>query len=124
MKCWSLAFVLAVACGGAEPVAVHEPRAAPAITCAAVAHNMATQVLSHKPTPERDRLEAILEIIQRRCEQDRWSIEARQCLATMKTEDEADQCATYLTDAQLTAMVHDERERFGKQDETEPLPGE
>jgi hypothetical protein len=120
MKRWSIA--LAIGCSGTGPATVQQPRAPSEITCVAVANNMATQVLSHKTAPEQDRLEAIIEIIQRRCEQDRWSIEAKQCLATMKTEEEADQCSTYLTDAQLTAMVHDERARFGKQDEGEPPP--
>lgn len=98
--------VILVACGSsAKP----EPPAAPrmkAPSCAAAADGMVGMLLADKdPKPPDDTVDGIRNLIRDRCQQDGWSVEAQRCLAEMKTPDDANNCGTFLTEAQQAALV-------------------
>lgn len=44
------------------------------------------------------------EVLRTRCEADKWSDDARNCIATAQSEDEMDGCGKHLTEAQKTAV--------------------
>jgi hypothetical protein len=71
--------------------------------CTVVAESMAKHMLADSP--------ATKEIIRNRCDTDQWTVDARECLATMESERDADRCAAMLTETQRAALVKDERER-------------
>jgi hypothetical protein len=62
------------------------------------------------PTEEAD---ALRNLIRERCEQDRWSAQATDCLIAMKQVTDAEACAPLLTEAQQEALVRDQSARLG-----------
>jgi hypothetical protein len=106
MRAAVVAAVLA-ACGGspgpAAPVAPSGP------TCGAAAEHMVDEMAATKdPRPADEVLNGLIDLIRRRCEQDRWSSQAVSCLARVTSAADADQCGTLLTDAQQDALVRDQ----------------
>jgi len=100
--------VVLVACGGAQT-----PKDAPAPSCAKVADGMVAEMLATKQQPPpQETADMIKDIIRTSCDRDAWSDPARRCLATMKTEDDADRCAALLTDEQQAALVREEKARL------------
>jgi len=99
--------VLAVACGGGQ-----RPTAAPPPSCSQVADGMVEQMLAKMQPRPQETADTIKDIIKTSCDRDAWSEPARRCLAAMKTEDDADHCATLLTDAQQAALVREEKARI------------
>lgn len=94
--------VIVLAACGSKSKAADEPKPVTA-TCVQVADRMMAKMGAKFGTTK--------EIIVERCEVDGWSAAARQCLSTMTTEADADQCAANLTDDQKAALVKDERAR-------------
>jgi hypothetical protein len=60
------------------------------------------------------------EIIRTRCDADAWSAEARQCLAAMKTREDAERCSNMLGEEQQANLVRDEKAKFGEGSEPPP----
>lgn len=60
------------------------------------------------PRPPDEVMNKQIALVRTRCEQDAWSPEAVKCLADMKNLDEANHCATLLTEAQQAALVRDQ----------------
>ena len=108
----AIAFVSACGGGGANQPAQPEPAPAPA--CTAVADAMVTQMLEGRERQGiEDTVDGFTALIRVRCEEDRWTAEARQCLATMRTRADAERCSTLLTDEQQANLVRDQKETFG-----------
>lgn len=109
------------ACGGgakqaAEPVA-------PAPPCSAVADAMVGMMMEGKDASQiADTVDAFKTIIRTRCTDDAWTAAARECLAAMQTQGDAERCSTLLTDEQQANLVRDQRAKFGDGpgDETPP----
>ncbi len=106
------------ACGGGHKVATTP--AQPAITCASVADAMVgAMVATKEPRPGDAVITSFTILIRTRCDEDHWTVEARQCLATMTTRAEAERCSTLMTESQQANLVRDQQAKFG---EPEPPP--
>lgn len=68
--------------------------------CAVVADRLAT--VAHADTP--DRQGEARDKLRQHCTEDKWSDEARNCFATVETDEEIDGCAKLLTGAQRAQM--------------------
>jgi len=78
-------------------------------TCATAAQHMVDEMAATKdPRPPDESLNAMIGLIQKRCEQDQWSSQAIACLARIKSLADADQCGTLLTEAQQANLVKDQ----------------
>lgn len=115
--------VALVAChhaDGPAPVAPQGPT-----RCARAADNMVRTMLDRLPakdTPPTDEADAFRNLIRERCEHDGWSAEATRCLIEMKSADDAEVCATLMTDEQQAALVRDEEAQFGARPDAAPPP--
>ena len=121
MKTLALALVLAAACGGnksepkkPEPAPVAGIKKMPTPTCAATSDTMTVVILaSNEAMPSDTEVKEIKGILKSRCETDGWSDRAKECLATMESEADADGCAAMLTAEQRNKIVADERIKLG-----------
>jgi hypothetical protein len=106
-------FVVFAACGGTQT-----PKEPAVPTCAQVADGMLQnmQATQERRAPE-ETAEMIKDIIRTACDRDRWSPEAKRCMATMQqTTEDADRCASKLTDEQLKSLIRDEEARLPKRE--------
>lgn len=117
--------VLLAACGGAAKPAPAAPKPGP--TCAKAADGMVGMLVAgmdpKPPDTDADGLRALIKV---RCEADHWSPEAMRCTAEMKTADDANVCATLLSDDQQAALVKAQQEKYGagaKPPEPKTTPG-
>ncbi len=116
----TLVLVVLVACGGGS-----KPSTAPkpAVTCSGVADAMVGMMIeSMEPRPGQETIDGITGIIKTRCDQDAWTADAKQCLATMKTRTDAEHCSTLLTEEQQANLVRDQKAKFGAAPATEAKP--
>lgn len=113
------AMVLAAACGGGGSKSSTTP--APGPTCAAVADAMVAMMMEGKEQTEAAAATAgdFETIIRTRCDEDAWTAEAKQCLATMQTRTDAERCSTLLTAEQQENLVRDQKAKFGAGPATE-----
>lgn len=74
------------------------------------------------PRPPEDKVRAMVQMISKRCEEDRWSPEAKRCLADYKTEDDARVCATLLSDDQQAALAREGDKLGGEANERKRTP--
>ena len=102
-----ISLFLAACGGGHKPTVVAQPTPKPdpipktaGPDCKAVADHVVTVMLADKPDLQAKMSEAI----RSHCTADKWSDEARSCLATMQNEAEGDGCEKMLTDAQRKAV--------------------
>jgi hypothetical protein len=103
--------VLALGCGGGSKAST-TPKGG--VTCAAVADAMVGMMMEGKNQENAaETAEAFNTIIEKRCDADVWSPEARKCLAAMRTRADAEQCSTLLTDEQQANLVRDQKAKFG-----------
>ena len=100
MRLATFAFVIAAGCGGSSKSSTTPKADEP--TCAVMADAMVARMAEGKEaTPALvETKERLTKVIRTSCEQDAWSRDARQCIATMKTGEEAEHCATLLTEQQ------------------------
>ena len=107
-----LAVAFAFGCGGGGS---KQATAAPApVTCAAAADGMLAMMMRDKEAEGiEDTIEGFKALIRTRCDEDGWTVEARQCLATMQTRTDAERCSTLLTEAQQANLVRDQKAKFG-----------
>lgn len=100
------------ACGSAASPPPAAPRGPTA--CARASDNMVQALLDRlsreDPVPT-DEADALRNLIRERCERDRWSAEATDCLIAMKQVADAEACAPLLTEAQQEALVRDQAAR-------------
>ncbi|MEJ7603260.1 MAG: hypothetical protein WKG01_35560 [Kofleriaceae bacterium] len=117
-----LAFGSLVACGGGakpepkqpEPAPIAGIKKMPTPTCAATSDTMTVVILASNETQRSDaEVKEIKNILKGRCESDGWSDRAKECLATMESEADADGCASMLTAEQRQKIVSDERIKLG-----------
>lgn len=115
-----LALALA-ACGGGSKSPATPKDTGP--TCAAVADSMVAMMAEGKESTKAfvDAKEGFTTIIRTRCTEDAWTGEAKQCLATMKSHEDAERCSTLLTEAQQENLVRDQKAKFGA-GSNEPKP--
>lgn len=107
-----LLIALLFACGGGNKAATTP--AQPTTTCATVADAMVgAMVATKEPRPGEDVIASFTTLIRTRCDEDQWTAEARQCLATMTTRAEAEHCSTLMTEAQQANLVRDQQAKFG-----------
>ncbi|MBA3391519.1 MAG: hypothetical protein H0T89_02690 [Deltaproteobacteria bacterium] len=107
------------ACGGGNK-AIAMPPPHPVTTCVMVAEAMVGALVATKePRPGDDVIATFTTLIRTRCDEDQWTADARQCLATMTTRAEAERCSTLMTEAQQANLVRDQQAKFG---EPEPEP--
>jgi hypothetical protein len=99
MRTALVAFVFAACSHGARPAA----QPAVASQCKTAADHLVEMMPGAAEAPP-DKIKEIHDIIAKHCDDDHWSAEAQQCLVTMKTKAEGEQCAAMLTDAQNTAI--------------------
>jgi hypothetical protein len=84
--------------------------------CARASDSMVQAMLQRLPAkgaPPTEEADALRNLIRTRCEHDAWSAEATRCLIAVKQLDDAEPCATLLTDDQQAALVRDEEAQFG-----------
>jgi hypothetical protein len=122
MKTLALALALAAACGGGnkpepkkpEPAPIAGIKKMPTPTCAATSDTMTVVILASNDAMVSDtEVKEVKAILKTRCETDGWSDRAKECLATMESEADADGCASMLTADQRTKIVADERIKLG-----------
>jgi hypothetical protein len=114
------AVLLASACGGSSTKQISDPGSAGAADgtttvvadaipatagppCATVAERLAQVALAERP---KNQPQAI-EVVRKRCADDRWSDDARNCLATIETDDELEGCRRHLSGPQQQAVERD-----------------
>ncbi|HEY4058386.1 MAG TPA: hypothetical protein VGM39_17355 [Kofleriaceae bacterium] len=99
---WVAIAVVMCACGpSAEPAAP----TAPVPTCTSAAEHIIDELVAGKdPRPPDDAINGQIKIVREHCEKDAWSEQARACFTRMKGLADADQCGTYLTPEQQTAL--------------------
>ncbi len=122
MRSVLLALVVA-ACGGSKSSSTTPKDAGP--TCAAVADSMVAMMAQGKESTKAfvDAKEGFTTIIRTRCTDDAWTGDAKQCLSTMKSREDAERCSTLLTDEQQQNLVRDQKAKFGAPPEdSEPEP--
>ena len=111
MRAWIVAGLL-VACGPSK--AAEAPRPA-GPTCASAAAHMVDEMAAGKdPRPPDETINALIELIRVRCQQDRWTAEAVACLDAMTSAADADHCSSMLTEDQQAALVRDQDARRGE----------
>jgi hypothetical protein len=71
--------------------------------CASVAERIVQVALAD----QLERQSQVTEALRKRCSEDRWSDAARNCLATIETDDELDGCRSHLSEAQHHAIERD-----------------
>ncbi len=108
MRCLLLVLVAACSSKAANQPAAPEVPLAP--TCArTAAHMVDSMAAALDPRPPDAEVNDLIAYIRTRCEEDRWSTEAQQCLSNMKSASDADRCGTLLTPEQQQKLT----ERFG-----------
>lgn len=112
----AIAIVLLLGCGGGSKQAA-APK--PAASCEAAAAGMVAMMQDGRENVEEE-AGAYRTMIARRCDDDRWSAEAKNCLSSMKTKDDAQVCATLLTDDQQGNLVRDQDARMKTAPQAEP----
>jgi hypothetical protein len=85
--------------------------------CKAVAEHAVTVVLADKP----DAQPKMADILRGHCDTDKWSDEARSCIATAQNESEAEGCSKMLTTAQHEAVKADFEKMEGGTHEHGPM---
>ena len=122
LKTLALTIVVVAACGGGnkpepkkpEPAPVAGIKKMPTPTCASTSDTMTVVILaSNESMPSDTEVKEIKAILKTRCESDGWSDRAKECLATMESEADADGCASMLTAEQRNKIVSDERIKLG-----------
>lgn len=101
--------IAVLACGGSSKPAPAPPPPPPVDpipttagpTCEVVADKLAVVIHADKP----DAQATARGNLRRHCADDRWSDDARSCLATVETDDELDGCRQHLSDAQAAAFA-------------------
>lgn len=115
---WGVSLLLA--CGGSpspgEPAAPPAPHRDPiprtrGPSCRAVADRMAIGIGEHAPSQTEGDVHARA-LYELRCDTDRWSDDARSCLATISSDDEADGCLTRLLDRDQQRRLAADRARL------------
>jgi hypothetical protein len=121
MRTAVIALVLA-ACGGNGSKSSTMAKAGP--TCGDVANAMVGMMAEGKESTKAfvDAKEGFVTIISTRCTDDAWTAEAKQCLATMKSREDAERCSTLLTEQQQANLVRDQKAKFGASPEAEAPP--
>lgn len=106
-----IALVLA-ACGGSSKSST---MAKSGPSCGEVASSMVAMMAEGKESTKAfvDAKEGFVTIIRTRCDEDAWTAEAKQCLATMKSREDAERCSTLLTEQQQANLVRDQKAKFG-----------
>src|SRR5438132_5852227 len=95
----ALAFAVLAACSPPpKPVTVADPKPPPGPTCDAVRDHLLALLPAASGAPQ-DKLAEIGELFRVHCNDDNWSIEARQCLIDA-TADTVKRCEDRLTQAQ------------------------
>jgi hypothetical protein len=123
LKTLALTILVVAACGGGgnkpepkkpEPAPVTGIKKMPTPTCAATSDTMTVVILaSNDAMPSDTEVKEIKTILKTRCEADGWSDRAKECLATMESEADADGCASMLTAEQRNKIIADERIKLG-----------
>jgi hypothetical protein len=107
MRTWWISLAFVAACGGSSKQAAEPVAAGP--TCKTAAEHMVDELASGlDPRPPDDVMNRQIRLIRDRCEQDAWSPDAVKCLAGMKGTEDANRCATLLSEAQQAALVRDQ----------------
>lgn len=114
----ALLAILALGCGGGSKAST-TPK--PVATCSAAAKGMVALMQKGGDNVDEERGEYAT-IIEGRCEKDSWSPEAKDCLSTMTKPDDAQVCATLLTDEQQGNLVADQDARLKAKQAAEPAP--
>ncbi|HTR49538.1 MAG TPA: hypothetical protein VMJ10_02460 [Kofleriaceae bacterium] len=104
MKLFALVLSAVAACGGSQKPAAPPPTPDPipqtaGPSCKDVTVHLAT-LADRDPTQDA----SANETLRQRCTSDKWSDDARSCLATAQSDDEVNGCKTKLTDAQRSAF--------------------
>ena len=113
--------LLLAACGGSSKSSTMA-KAGP--TCSDVADSMVAMMAEGKESTKAfvDAKEGFVTIIRTRCTDDAWTAEAKQCLATMKSREDAERCSTLLTEQQQANLVRDQKAKFGAGSESPEAP--
>ena len=119
MRTLVIALVLA-ACGGGSSKSSTMAKAGP--SCGDVADSMVAMMAEGKESTKAfvDAKEDFVTLIRTRCDEDAWTAEAKQCLATMKSREDAERCSTLLTEQQQQSLVRDQKAKFGAGSEYDP----
>jgi hypothetical protein len=108
MRIW-LVLVLAACSGGGKTPTPETPKRAAGPSCEAVADAMVNQLIADKdPRPPDTAVDPIRNLISKHCTADNWTFAAKQCLLTMKNAQDAEHCATLLTDEQQAALADEQ----------------
>jgi hypothetical protein len=98
-----IAIVMVMSACGSSP----EPQTpkAEGPTCTSAAEHMIDELVAGKdPRPPDEAINKQIALVRDHCEKDGWSPQARTCFSKMKSLADADQCGTYLTAGQQTAL--------------------
>jgi hypothetical protein len=113
----ALLIVLVIGCGGSSKSSSQTMPSARSSepNCSGASDGMVAMMMEGKEGKGNAdaRADEFRILIRTRCEDDKWSAEARQCLSEMKTRTDAEQCATKLTDEQQQNLVRDQKAKFG-----------
>lgn len=115
-----LVVVLVAACSGSSKPAP-EPPVPPTssmLDCAMIADHVATTVAADKPRPGATHA-SVKELVQTRCQADKWTDETKQCLHEIKSVAEGRACASKMTDEQRAAIKT--AAKALRKDTTEPV---
>jgi len=100
----ALLFV-AIACSHPKP-APPPPPPPPAVTCAKVADHIVSLMSGAQNMPP-EASDPFRRIVEQRCDQDRWSTDAKSCLLNITTLEEGEKCQQLMTEAQVDAFHRD-----------------
>lgn len=115
-------FLIATACGGGSehskpPANVARPEPAES-SCATMAKHAVGVISAEKENARKEDIAAMTSIVERRCTDDRWTVESRTCLSNAAQRDDVLKCFESLTDEQAQALRRDEKTRMPKHIET------
>lgn len=120
-RAW-VAIVLAACGGSSNKSSTMAKSEGPA--CAAVAESMVAIIAHGKESTKAlvDTKDAFAAIIRTRCDEDAWTVDAKQCLLAMTSNDDAIRCSSLLTDEQQANLERNRTAKFGRGNEPPPAP--
>jgi hypothetical protein len=114
-----LVIALVAACGGGVKKEETAPPKIDTTSCTAVSESMVAALMQDKEVKGNieARADDIRAMIRKRCEQDAWTAEARQCIVKMQSNEDAIRCNEMLTPEQRDGLVREQDQQLGTKSE-------
>jgi hypothetical protein len=105
---WVIVLVAACGGGGVKDIKDTPPPANTSSSCRDAGQKLIELVVTgQNPPPPDDAVNKLISLVEKRCDTDSWSQDARTCFSKVKSVEEADVCSKTLSDQQLANLSGD-----------------